>query len=88
MDEEEPDVELHPYRAEEADKARERLSSLRRERQGEKVQQSLDGVKRAAAKGENVMPAVMQAVSAYATVGEIMGALKQEYGQFKEPVRF
>jgi methylmalonyl-CoA mutase N-terminal domain/subunit len=34
------------------------------------------------------MPAVMQAVTAYATVGEIMGALKAEFGTFREPVRF
>jgi len=88
MEEEEPDVELHPYRAEEVGKARERLDTLRRERQGEAVQAGLDGVRRAAVEGENVMPAIMTAVGAYATVGEIMGALKQEYGQFKEPVRF
>jgi methylmalonyl-CoA mutase N-terminal domain/subunit len=88
MDEEEPEVELHPYREEEAEKARERLTRLRRERRQGEVRQGLDSVKRAATEGENVMPAIMQAVSAYATVGEIMNALKQEYGQFKEPVRF
>jgi methylmalonyl-CoA mutase N-terminal domain/subunit len=88
VDEEEPDVELHPYREQEADKARERLAALRRERRGERVEETLSGVKRTAAAGENVMPAIMLAVSAYATVGEIMSALKQEYGEFREPVRF
>jgi methylmalonyl-CoA mutase N-terminal domain/subunit len=34
------------------------------------------------------MPSVMDAVTAYATVGEIMGALKAELGTFREPVRF
>jgi len=34
------------------------------------------------------MPSVMDAVAAYATVGEIMGALKAEFGVFREPVRF
>jgi methylmalonyl-CoA mutase N-terminal domain/subunit len=34
------------------------------------------------------MPAVMNAVVAYATVGEIMGALKAEFGTFPEPTRF
>ena len=34
------------------------------------------------------MPTIMDAVAAYATVGEIMGALKQEFGTFPEPVRF
>ncbi len=88
MEEEEPDVELHPYRADEAERARRRLRNLRRERSGEYVKRSLDMVKKAAAGGENVMPAVMEAVVSYATVGEIMGALKSEYGSFREPVRF
>jgi methylmalonyl-CoA mutase N-terminal domain/subunit len=88
MEEEEPEVELHPYRADEAERAKSRLRKLRRERKGEDVERSLDGVRRAAAKGENVMPAVMEAVTAYATVGEIMAALKSEYGSFREPVRF
>ena len=34
------------------------------------------------------MPAVMDAVEAWATVGEIMSALKAELGVFPEPVRF
>jgi len=88
VEEEEPDVELHPYREEEAEKACRRLAQLKRDRQAERVRQALDGVGRAAAAGENVMPSIMQAVGAYATVGEIMAALKREYGQFKEPVRF
>ncbi len=85
---EEPDVELHPYRPEEAERARQRLAKLRRERSGEEVARRLDRVRAAAASGENVMPAVMEAVTAYATVGEVMGALKAEFGAFREPVRF
>jgi methylmalonyl-CoA mutase N-terminal domain/subunit len=34
------------------------------------------------------MPALMQAVRAYATLGEMMGVLKAVYGKFREPVRF
>jgi methylmalonyl-CoA mutase N-terminal domain/subunit len=34
------------------------------------------------------MPAIMDAVTACATVGEIMGALRAEFGAFREPVRF
>jgi methylmalonyl-CoA mutase N-terminal domain/subunit len=34
------------------------------------------------------MPAMLQAVRAYATVGEITGVLKQVFGEFREPVRF
>jgi methylmalonyl-CoA mutase N-terminal domain/subunit len=87
-EEEEPEVELHPYRPEEAAQARQRLAKLRGERSGEEVARRLDRVRAAAASDENVMPAVMAAVTAYATVGEIMGALKAEFGSFQEPVRF
>jgi methylmalonyl-CoA mutase N-terminal domain/subunit len=52
------------------------------------VASALDGVRAAAAAGDNVMPSLMAAVTAYATVAEIEGALKQELGEFQEPVRF
>jgi len=88
LEEDEPAVELHPYRPEEAKRARERLAKLRDERKREAVGKSLDRVRVVAASGVNVMPAMMEAVTAYATVGEIMGALKSEFGTFREPVRF
>jgi methylmalonyl-CoA mutase N-terminal domain/subunit len=34
------------------------------------------------------MPAMLEAVRAYATVGEITGVLKEVFGEFKEPVRW
>jgi methylmalonyl-CoA mutase N-terminal domain/subunit len=88
LEEEEPEVELHPYHPEEAERARQRLAKLRNERKRDAVENSLDRVQSAAASGDNVMPSVMDAVTAYATVGEIMGALKAEFGTFREPVRF
>ncbi len=36
----------------------------------------------------NVMPAALDAVRAYATVGELCGALRAELGTWDEPVRF
>jgi len=45
-------------------------------------------VRAAAAAGDNVMPPVMEGVTAYATVGEIRSALKDVFGTFREPVRF
>jgi methylmalonyl-CoA mutase N-terminal domain/subunit len=88
VEESEPEVELHPYHPEEVVRARKRLATLRDERSGAGVQEALDRVRAAASSGENVMPAVMAAVTAHATVGEIMGALKKEFGTFREPVRF
>ena len=37
---------------------------------------------------ENLMPAIREAVLAYATVGEITGALKQVFGEYQPPSRF
>jgi methylmalonyl-CoA mutase N-terminal domain/subunit len=88
VEEEEPDVELHPYRPEELGRAKQRLAKLRRERNHGALTRCLERVRAAASSGQNVMPAVMEAVTAYATVGEIMGALKAELGTFREPVRF
>jgi methylmalonyl-CoA mutase N-terminal domain/subunit len=34
------------------------------------------------------MPAIMDAVKAYATVGELTDTLVAVYGRFKEPIRF
>jgi len=83
-----PGVEFHPYRREEAEKQVARLNKVRAERNGAEVEKLLEGVRAAARDGKNVMPPVIAAVKAYATVGEICGALKQVFGTYQEPVRF
>ncbi|RME28038.1 MAG: methylmalonyl-CoA mutase [Deltaproteobacteria bacterium] len=82
------EVELHPYREEEARKQIERLNEVRRRRDSEAVKRSLEILRKAAEAGENVMPAAMDAVEAYATVGEVCGVLRQVYGEYREPIRF
>ena len=37
---------------------------------------------------KGLMPAVIEAVKAYATVGEITAVLKEVYGEYQEPVYF
>ena len=65
----------------------ERLSRIRRERDAVKVEATLNAV-RDAAKKENVnlMPLFIDAVNAYATLGEIMNVLRKVWGEYKEPV--
>ena len=87
-DEAEPDVEFHPYRREKADEQVARLGKVRATRDAANVAQTLDALTRAAREGRNVMPAAMDAVKAYASVGEVCGALKTVFGTYKEPVRF
>ncbi|MHA1595031.1 MAG: acyl-CoA mutase large subunit family protein [Candidatus Baldrarchaeia archaeon] len=66
----------------------ERLKRIKKERDNSKVQQRLAELRRAAERGENVMPYILNAVKVYATLGEIMDTLKEVYGEYKEPILF
>ncbi len=88
MDEEEPEVEYHPYAEDDARKQIRRLQTLRAERDNAAVESTLAKLVDDARQGVNVMPAIMAAVKAYATVGEMTDALVSVYGRYNEPVRF
>ncbi|MER3429292.1 MAG: methylmalonyl-CoA mutase [Pyrinomonas sp.] len=62
-----------------------RLEQVRARRDRGRVARTLDQLKRAAERGENVMPATLEAVRAYATLGEICAALRDVYGVYEEP---
>jgi methylmalonyl-CoA mutase N-terminal domain/subunit len=62
-----------------------RLACLRRERDNERVAATLAAVRQAAQGRENLMPYFMDAVNAYATLGEICGVLRQVFGEYREP---
>ena len=87
-EEEEREVDYHPYRREEADRQRGRLERVRRERDEAAVGRTLAALEATAASGDNVMPAALDAVEAYATVGEVCAALKRVFGTYREPIRF
>ena len=63
----------------------ERLDEARAKRDGGAVQNALEKLKRAAQNMENTMPATIEAVRAYATLGEICSALRDVYGVYEEP---
>ncbi|MDW7974556.1 MAG: methylmalonyl-CoA mutase family protein [Sulfolobales archaeon] len=63
----------------------ERVRKVRASRDQERWSRALEELERAAERGENVVPYVLRAVKAYATLGEIMGALKRVYGTYAEP---
>jgi methylmalonyl-CoA mutase N-terminal domain/subunit len=62
-----------------------RVKALRERRDAAAVERSLQGVRTAAKAGDNLMPALLQAVRAYATLGEIVGVCKEVYGEYLEP---
>ena len=63
----------------------ERLNRTRTQRDAGAVTRSLDALRRAAQRSENTMPATIEAVRAYATLGEICSALRDVYGVYEEP---
>ena len=63
----------------------ERLKKLKNRRNKDEVRQILDRVRQVAGSQENVMPVLIEAVKAYATVGEISDALRDVFGEYKEP---
>jgi methylmalonyl-CoA mutase N-terminal domain/subunit len=63
----------------------ERLQQVRDKRDAGAVERALDKLRQAANKAENTMPATIEAVRAYATLGEICSALRDVYGIYEEP---
>jgi methylmalonyl-CoA mutase N-terminal domain/subunit len=88
IDEEDPDVEFHPTKPEDLDLQIKSLGAIKDERDQAQVDKTLAKLEADAKQGVNVMPAIMDAVQAYATVGEMTDALTRVYGRFDEPVRF
>ncbi|KAA3629962.1 MAG: methylmalonyl-CoA mutase [Proteobacteria bacterium] len=88
MEEEERSVEFHPYNEADAQLQVDSLNRVRQERDEAQAQQALAQVRGDAEAGRNVMPAIVAAVKAYATVGEITQAMVAVYGRYREPIRF
>ena len=63
----------------------ERLERTRTKRDSGEVDRTLDRLRQAAREGDNTMPATIEAVRAYATLGEICSALRDVYGIYEEP---
>ena len=63
-----------------------RLSDLRKTRDPFRMAGAVEELQEAASCGENVMPYLIEAVKAKATLGEICSALQEIYGAYREPV--
>ncbi len=64
----------------------ERLRALRARRDADTWQSAIRAVEDAARSGENLMPRILTAVEANATVGEISDAMRKVFGEYKEAV--
>ncbi len=66
----------------------ERLAAVKRSRGASRVAEVLRGVERASRDGSNVVPPVLEAVKAYATLGEICDVFRKVFGTYREDGRF
>ena len=82
--EEEPlHVDIHRHLEAVAVERAAALRALREERDARQVARTLDGLRAVAASDGNVMPALVEAVKAYATIGEICGTLRELFGEYR-----
>ena len=63
-----------------------RLQALRAKRDAEKTKSAIAALEHRAATNENLVPAILEAVEGYATVGEISDALRRAFGEYQESV--
>jgi methylmalonyl-CoA mutase N-terminal domain/subunit len=83
VEDEDREVDLEEVSEDEEQAQVGRVESVRAERDSEAVEAALSSVKEAAASGENLMPRLVRAAKARATVGEICDALRDEFGEHR-----
>ena len=80
--EEDLNVSVFKFDPESAKRKIDRLKKLKNSRETEKVRTSLESVREAAKGEQNLMPPLIESVKAYATIGEICGALREVFGEY------
>jgi methylmalonyl-CoA mutase, N-terminal domain len=85
---EELEIPLLKIGQEAEDRQRQRMEEMREARDQAEVDRTLAALQEAARNQENVIPAMLDAVRAYATLFEIRHALEEVYGAYQEPVFF
>ena len=78
-------LELFQFKPEEEEWQKARLAEVKKSRSKSQVSQSLHALTKGAQKDENLMPLVIAAVEASTTEGEVMGALRDVYGEYVDP---
>jgi methylmalonyl-CoA mutase N-terminal domain/subunit len=84
VQEDEPPIETLYIDESAADAQLARLEALRRSRDNDRVQRALAQLRATARSSENLMPPILEAVRAYATLGEMCDALREVWGEYEE----
>jgi methylmalonyl-CoA mutase N-terminal domain/subunit len=62
------------------------LNKIKKERDQQKVDKSLNDLEKAASTDENLIPYIVDAVKAYTSIGEICNTMRKVFGEYKETV--
>jgi len=82
--EDEPPIDILYIDETASDRQLARLETLKRTRDHARVDRSLDALRVAAGTRDNLMPHILEAVRAYATLGEMCDALREVWGEYEE----
>ena len=82
--EEEPLRDILRIKPEVEQYQKEKLARVKKERDQVKVKETLAALKKAAQGTDNVVPPILEAVKAYATLGEISDTLREVFGEYRE----
>ncbi|HEX4038805.1 MAG TPA: methylmalonyl-CoA mutase family protein [Acidobacteriaceae bacterium] len=82
----EPPIPTQPFDEAAERRQVERVRWLRAGRNAQRWQAAIDGVRDRARDGQNLMPAIVEAVESSATVGEVAAALREVFGEYRENV--
>jgi methylmalonyl-CoA mutase N-terminal domain/subunit len=88
VQENEPPIETLYIDERAGDVQLEKLERLKRRRDDGRVKRALDRMREAASSDDNIMPPILDAVRAYATVGEMCDVLRAVWGEYKETATF
>jgi methylmalonyl-CoA mutase N-terminal domain/subunit len=86
VNEEDTDPDILTVDEDTQTRQRERLATVKEERDDDAVEDALADLRAATRNGENVMPAIIDAVKAYATMGEIMSVFEDQFGSYQETI--
>lgn len=68
------------------ERKKEKLKDLRNRRDNDLVKKNLENLRNACKGDDNLMPYILEAVNSYATLGELCGVMREEFGEYKQSV--
>ena len=87
-EDEQIEIPIHKIDGHVGEYQRKRLDVIKLSRDESKVQNALSAIQEACKKKENLMPLTIKAAKEYATLGEIILAMKSEFGEWQETTIF